>query len=161
MKYFKTTLILFSLVFNYSYSFGQSFSLTDLIKMSKMNVDDFDTYVTAKGYAFHEEIDETNRQGVGYAYNLDSYTLKATKFIELYQRHYNNRYFIYYQTLDKKEYLNIKNQIKALGFTLKDTSVFKSDNGKVSNNFVYRKGKAEIDIYARYNSFEINYGVDF
>lgn len=125
-----------------------------------MDVDNFDTYVTAKGYSFYKEIDETYRQGVGYAYNLDSYSLKATKFISLFQRNHDYRFYLYYQTLDKKEYLNIKNQVKALGFTLKDNSVYKSENGSVSNHFVYRKGKAEVDIFADYNSFEINYVVD-
>jgi competence protein ComGF len=42
---------LFVLVFT-TISIGQSFTLPELIKMSKMNVDDFDTYVTAKGFVF-------------------------------------------------------------------------------------------------------------
>jgi hypothetical protein len=52
MKYFKTILIIFSLFFICFYSFGQSFSLPELIKMSKMNVDDLDTYVSSKGFIF-------------------------------------------------------------------------------------------------------------
>ena len=58
MKYFKTTLILFSLIFNYSYSFGQSFSLPDLIKMAKMDKDSFDTYVSSKKFVFLREINQ-------------------------------------------------------------------------------------------------------
>jgi hypothetical protein len=142
-------------------SFGQSFSMSELIRMSTMDVDNFDTYVTSKGYVFHKSIDEPTRTGVGYAFNLDYDNSTASNFIKLYQRYYKYRYCISYQTIDKKEYINVKNQLKVLGFKLKDTSVFKSDDGMVSNNFVYRKGKAEIDIYSSFDSYEINYTVDY
>lgn len=142
-------------------SFGQSFSMSELIRMSTMNVDNFDTYVTSKGYVFHKSIDEPRRTYVGYAFNLDYDNSTASNFIKLYQKYYEYRYSISYQTIDKKEYTNIKNQLKALGFKLKDTSVFKSKDGTVSNNFVYRKGKAEIEIYSSYDSYEINYTVDY
>ena len=161
MKYFKTTLIIFSLFFNCSYSIGQSFSLPELIRMSKMSVDDFDTYVTSRGFVFKDADKEDHKDGVNYALNLNISNSKASKFIALYQRFFNYRYKISLQTLDKVEYINIKNQIKTLGFKLYDSGIFTSDAGEVSNRFNYSKGKSEISIYASATSFEINYGVKF
>jgi len=160
MKYFKTTLILFSILFNCSYSFGQSFSLPELIKMSKMSVDDFDTYVTSKGFVFEGVEKDDHLEGVSYALNPTSDS-RSSKFITLYQRFYDYRYKISLQTIDKKEYINIKNQIKTLGFKLQDSGIFTSDEGRVSNRFDYGKGKSKVSIYADATSFEVNYKVEF
>jgi uncharacterized membrane protein len=135
--------------------------MSELIKMSKMNVDDFDTYVTSKGFSFYKQTDETNIQSVEYALNLESSTLRAEKFITLFQRYFESRFNLNYQTLDKKEYLNIKNQLKALGFIFKDQFVFKKVDGSEKNVFEYRKGKAKILIFAGDKSFEINYEVNY
>jgi hypothetical protein len=125
-----------------------------------MNVDDFDTYVTSKGFIFEEVDNKESYEGVSYALNLNEYDSKATKFIELYQRYYDYKYAIYYQTLDKNEYLNIKNQIKSLGFILEDSGPSEY-NGKTSYKFFYKKGKTKIHIYSRATSFEINCLIDY
>lgn len=143
-------------------SLGQTFTLPELIKMSKMDVDNFDTYVTAKGFVFSNEDVGDNHQGVEYAFNLDrTDRTKALKFLTLYQRYYFFKYAISYQTINKKEYLAIKNQIKALGFKLEESNFHKRDEDTTSNHFVYKKGKARISIFASSKDFEINYQVDY
>ena len=162
MKYFKTTLIIFSLFFNCSYLIGQSFSLPELIKMSKMSVDDFDTYVTSKSFVFEGVTKDDHFESVDYALNLNISNSRASKFITLYQRFSRHRYYISYQTSDKKEYVNIKNQIKTMGFKLQDSGIFtNAETSKVSNRFDYGKGKSVVSIYANATLFEINYGVEF
>lgn len=157
--------LLFVIIF-ISTSIGQTFTLPELIKMSKMDVDDFDTYVTSKGYVFHDEVDNDEMQSVGYALdvNENDYS-KANKFITLYQRYsvynFKYRYYVNYQTLDKKEYVKIKNQIKALGYILKDSLVLTDHDGTVSQHFEYKKGKSNISIFANYKSYEIAYSVNF
>jgi len=143
-------------------SLGQTFTLSELIKMSKMDVDNFDTYVTAKGFVFSKEDIDDNYQGVEYAFELNrTDRTKALKFLTLYQRFYFYKYAIAYQTIYKKEYLAIKNQIKALGFKLEESNFHTNDEGITSNHFVYKKGKARISIYASSTDFEINYQVDY
>lgn len=142
-------------------SLGQSFTLPELIKMSKMNVDDFDTYVTSKGFVFEGADNEDQTEGVSYALNLNISNSKASKFIGLYERHYDDKYYIHFQTIDKNEYINIKNQIKTLGFKLKNSRIFTTDEGKVVNRFLYIKGKSEITIYVDGKSFEVNYKVKY
>ena len=103
MKYFKTTLILFSLLFNYSYSFGQSFSLSELIKMSKMDSDGFDTFVASKGYSFQRETIHTDISGLTYSYKPSINDERAEKFITLFSKYLDKKYRIDYQTLDIAE----------------------------------------------------------
>jgi hypothetical protein len=141
-------------------SFGQSFSISELIKMAKMDVDTFDSYVTSKGFAFHLEENDNDVQGLEYAFEISKKDLlRAEKFITLYQRYFNYRYAIHYQTLSKKEYVNIKNQIKVLGFKLKDSGIYEDDDGTASTHFEYIKGNATISIFADYKTYEINYMV--
>jgi hypothetical protein len=127
-----------------------------------MDVDNFDTYVTAKGFVFLEEKNDENRKGVTYALDLsDIDNSKAIKFLTVYQRYFFRKYSISYQTIYKKEYLAIKNQIKALGFKLEESEVVTDDDGDASNHFVYKKGKARISLFAGSKFFEINYQVDY
>ncbi len=127
------------IIFFTTISNGQSFSLPELIKMSKLSLDDFDTYVTSKGFVFEGADKEDNFERVNYALNLNFSNSKALKFITLYKRFIGARYFISYQTLDKIEYLKIKNQLKALGFILQDSRIFTNKEephkGEVSNVF--------------------------
>jgi len=126
-----------------------------------MSVDDFDTYVTSKGFVFEGVSKDDHFESVDYALNLNISNSTATKFMTLYQRYYDYRYYISYQTSDKKEYINIKNQIKTLGFKLQDSDIITSKTGKVSNGFEYGKGKSEFSLYANATIFEINFGVKF
>jgi hypothetical protein len=68
-------------------------------------VDDFDTYVTSKGFVFEGADNEDQTEGVSYALNLNISNSKASKFIGLYERHYDDKYYIHFQTLDKNEVL--------------------------------------------------------
>ncbi len=123
-----------------------------------MDNDSFDTYVTSKGFVFMEEVKDKNREGVSYALNLSKIdNSRALKFITLYQRFLGFKYSISYQTSDRNEYVNIKNQIKSLGFKLYKSEIFNSDDGESSNNFMYVKGKETISLFAGSTSFEINY----
>jgi hypothetical protein len=139
-------------------SIGQSFTLQELIKMSKMDVDNFDTYVTAKGYVFFNNIDETEDKGVRYVFDLNDEKSEAQKLITLYNKYGDKtEYAINYVTGDNKEYVAIKNQIKLLGFKLYQNKVSKDENGSVYNTFFYGKGHQAIYISAYLKRFEIQY----
>lgn len=145
-------------------TFGQNFSMPELIKMSKMDTDTFDTYVTSRGFVFFEEENKKNVEGVSYALNISRIDKsKASKFITLYQIYYDSRYSISYQTSNRQEYLNIKSQIKNLGFRLENSKVFNGEikNGSSANHFEYKKGKATIDLYAGSTNFEIDFELNF
>jgi hypothetical protein len=166
MKYFKTTLILFSLIFNCSYSFGQSFSLSELIKMSKMDVEGFDTYVTSKGFVFLHDNNDENVTGVTYGLNPSrSANGTADKYITLYSKYFEEfKNCIVYQSTqfqNKTEYSKIKSQIKLLGFIFIESKVVPDLNGANDgisfNKFVYRKGKSEVALYGTSSGFELGF----
>jgi hypothetical protein len=169
MKYFKTTLILFSILFNWSYSFGQSFSLPELINMSKMDVDSFDTYVTSKQFVFLRDKNDDNVTGVTYALNpSNSGDGRANKYITLYSKYFEYKYEITYQSTistSKIEYSKLKSQIKSLGFNLIKSEVvpdrYGVNDGIGFNKFEYRKGKSEISLFNTTTGFEINYLVNY
>ncbi len=147
-------------IFISSTSCGQTFSLPDLIKLSKMNVDDFDTYVTSKGFVFERADECDNHDRVSYVLNLDISNSWASKSIEFYKRYINGRYHIRYYTRDKKEYLNIKNQLKTLGFKLQDSRI-STNKGEVSGLFYFGKGKSEIELIDHTKFFQISYLVKY
>ena len=139
MKFLNIIVFFVSFAFN---SAGQSFSLPELIKMEKMDLEIFDTYVTSKGYVFFNKGKYKN--SVHYALNVNGD--KASKFIA------KDVNLITFQTSVKSEYLKIKNQLKSNGFKFNKSEV---ENNSVK--FIYKKGVTAIVIYAGTKSFEVTY----
>ncbi len=136
--------ILITLFFTISFLIGhsQSFSLTELINLTKMNIDNFDTYVSNKGYKFLEIKETEHQKGSTYAFNQSSYSKKADKFISLYYEYFGEtNKNVTFQTAKTAEYLKIKNQIKPLGFKFKETKTFEG-----STFLVYTKGKYKVSL---------------
>lgn len=149
-------------VFLVTTSFGQTFTMSELIKMSKMDVNNFDTYVTSKEFVFVEDINLEEAKGVTYAFNLNRNDKRyAEKFIKHYSKYFRNRYVINYQSTDKNEYLKFKSQISLLGFKFIKTDIITDKLGIKNNYFEYRKGKEEISIFTSSEDFEISYLVEF
>jgi hypothetical protein len=127
-----------------------------------MDADNFDTYVTAKGFVFSKEEINENLKGVEYALEISQIDKsKALKFLTLYQGYYNYKNAISYQSLDKKEYISWKNQIKASGFKLEKSDIYTNSKGISANSFYYKKGNVSISLFASSKGFEINYKVDY
>lgn len=126
--------------------------------MSEMNVDDFDTYVSLKGFKFVKEVKQNFRTGILYALKPNkSANLRAEKFITLYSSYQNFRFDLTYQTSNNLEYVKLKNQLRPLGYIMSNTEVFTNDDGESANLFVYKKGKKSFVIFASLNSYEISF----
>ncbi len=153
---------IYFVLFLISTSIGQTFTLSELIKMPKMDMDNFDTYVTAKGFVFVRDINLEEAKGVTYALNLNRNDKRnADKFIKWYSKYFSNRYAINYQSNDKNEYIKFKSQISILGFKFIKTDIIIDEFGLKNNYFKYRKGKEEISIFTSSEDFEISYKVDY
>ncbi len=158
MKFFYTLLFVFLLCFE---SFCQSFSLPELIMMSKMDYDNFDTKVASKDFRFYRKINNEYQNGIEYAQHLNTFNSKAARFVTLYNKFHEYRYVITYQTSDNLEYINIKKQIKSLGFLLEDIKDHQLNDGSTANFFMYRKGKELIAVSVNPESFEIAYNLEY
>ncbi len=143
--------------------FAQKFSLSELILLVDKNLDDFDTYVNAKNYKYDGIKTETWVKIFKYSYNRNIYnSSKAEYWISKKEITGNDIYndWVSWQTIDQKDYLAIKTQLKEKGFTLYKTGTFES-----SIYSYFRKGKIQVKIYSgtninesggKVNYYEIN-----
>lgn len=123
-----------------------------------MNNDDFDTYVSSKGFSFNKEENEPKVYGLSYVLGNKDRQSYNEKFITLYQKFYDYKFALHYNTFDRNEYLRIKNQIKSLGFVLSKSEAY-SDKGNSVNHFVYTKGNSEILLFVYPDGYEIDFGI--
>lgn len=142
--------------------FSQSFTLNELIKISKYSEDDFDTYVTKKGYIF----DEVSEKEYQYTSSID-YTflvngLKNCFISKIEDKTKSFNFWVTFQTSESKTYLSIKEELKVYGYKLFDKGT--SDG---SNFFKYKKGNNLVSLWSisRTNEYTnrttINYEINF
>lgn len=135
----KRILIAISLLLSIT-GFSQSFSVAELVKISKYSADDFDTYVTKKGYVFYEETDEEIASGTSYTFLLNG----AKRFyITKYNPKKRNYYWVDFQTSNSNTYLKIKEELKNSGYLQIDKGTI---NG--STYFKYRKQGKEVNLFS-------------
>ena len=113
---------------------SQSFSLNELIKLSKVSDNYFDTYVTRKGFIYNDKGDEEQSTYTEYAFHTKSNT---TRFITKIDYKLIKKTMITFRTQDANVYLNTKEELKKSGFNL------------------IRKGDYEGGIYFEYNKNNI------
>lgn len=127
--------------------FAQKFSLSELILLVDKNLDDFDSFVNAKNYKYNRTETETKGKSYSYSYNRSKYnSTKAKYWISKYEIADKNdpiKDWISWQTLNQKDYLAIKKQLKEKGFTLYEATTFKD-----YMNTTYRKGEIEVSIFS-------------
>ncbi len=128
-----------------SISFGQKLTLNELIKLSKCNDDDFDTYVTTKGYKFWKTEVENSYSSpatiINYAYNQNGSDQRASYFV-MKLNFENGVCQASFQTSYKVDYLSIKNQLKSGGYIFDKSS--NDENG--ANYLTYHKGKIRVGL---------------
>lgn len=136
MKKIIISIILFSIA---SLTFGQNFTLSELIKINNYKLDDFDTYVTQKGYKFDKSENIDFYENTSYAF----YT-KGVKdcFITKFYYKTSNVEMVSFQTKNTTTYLKIKSDLKILGFKIISTESIDGD----TLMFIYEKGKIEVSL---------------
>lgn len=139
MKFLRIIITFFFLL-SVKLSIGQNFTLIELIKLTKISNDEFDTYVIKKGYVFDENIhSEKIWNGISYTFKING---KNNSYISKYLFK-DQSLMISFQTPNSKPYLSIKNEIKTLGYEL-------MESGPLDNayHYKYRKGSFEVVLYS-------------
>ncbi len=133
----KVLLILVCHLFSYAV-FSQSFSISELVKISNYNDDDFDTYVTKKGYIFFDESDEEIAGRTTYTFLVNGY---KKYYITKYKPKKQNYYWVNFQTPSSATYLRLKEELKNNGYKI-------SDKGSINGSpyFKYTKGGKEVTL---------------
>ncbi len=107
----KLALIASILIHTYNCS-AQKFTLTELLKITSMNSEQFDTYVTSRGY-YYSKVNETGAK----IYKLYERKISgeySLEFLASSSDEYNS--FISFTTHFQKDYLEIKKKLKVAGF---------------------------------------------
>ncbi|MBK7959335.1 MAG: hypothetical protein IPK03_15320 [Bacteroidetes bacterium] len=125
-------LILFSI-------FSQNISLKDMTLLINMDNDDFDNYVLNKGFTFYSNRNSVEYLGAQYCYNQSKNSLSPSceKIISYLNGKDGYQNSVSYGTPFVKEYLQIKIQLKTLGFSYKETN----QKDKETIDIIYTKGK--------------------
>ena len=135
----KKAILLLILIGCLTTTFGQKFSLDELIKLNTMNLDNFDTYVTTKGYKYFENFNDEFAEGNSYSFDQNQSNDHAANFISKYTYKLIDNKMVSFQTLKTVDYLSIKNKLKVFGFVYIGTET--NDKGAIFLN--YKKGKME------------------
>lgn len=128
-----------------SITYGQTFTVTELITINYKNYDDFDTYVTKKGYEYSITDNDALSENRSYSFKRGGFDNKAEywiKYFKYYDGKTDSKTNVSWQTSKRTDYINIKNQIKSLGFKFIET---KKDETTIC--IIYRKGKIEVQLY--------------
>lgn len=145
MKY----ILIIILICSSHFALGQ-LTVSDMIKVYNMDLDQFETYAIMKGYEFHS-IDKTD-DFFGHVY------LKGkgqnTKYIELYTKWFSYGKKSGYQTSNSTELINFKNDLKNKGFILIDTYDFKGRAVKT-----YKLKNWQLSIFTSNESDESRYEI--
>jgi hypothetical protein len=129
---------LFILLFYSLNGFSQSFTLNELIKLTKSNDNNFDTYVLQRGFQFE---DVENHDGfISKSYSLSINGAKRY-YITKHIPKDNSFKWVSYQTPNSRDYLKMKEDLKRNGFL--NT---KSDTYNSSNLFEFVKDNCKITI---------------
>jgi hypothetical protein len=92
---------------------SQDFSLSELLKINNYSIDDFDTYVTQKGYKYFENNDEDFGNSTSYTFYVDNI---KTAYISKFHYKKTSKEMVSFQTGNSSTYISIKTDLKNLGF---------------------------------------------
>jgi len=105
------TSIIILLTFGSAHS--QSLTLTDLIKLNVLNEDEFDTFITTKGFTYDGLENREHANIKSYAYYVNS--VKTSYLSKVTYKTVKSQ-MVSFQTPSTSIYLNIKTELKKIGF---------------------------------------------
>ena len=125
-------------------AFGQ-ISMSDLIKVSKMDLENFEIYGLEKGYRFGKI---SNEEDVNwYGLQMKKTNGQRTEFLTNYQKMgFKGERGASYQGPMQERLATLYKEIKSLGFELSEMNEFESD-GKIYLAKDYKKNNELINIY--------------
>lgn len=138
---YKTTILLISFFFFSINLYCQKITLNELISLTKMNFDEFDTYVTNKNYIYYKADSDNRFKSISYAFDESYLTNKARFYIAKYE-YFNDSKAVSYQFDLSQYYTSIKKELINSGFKF-----ISEKNVKGEQNFKYQKGNIKVHIW--------------
>jgi len=124
-------------------------TVSEMIRVYKMDMDQFETFAISKGYEFYRfERNEEKYNGICYIKGVGN----ETKYITHHDKYFSYGSHVNYQTGNTNEILNLKKQIKSLGYKLFNSSFIKNN----IKEEIYRNTTFELVIYTHPPNDEYN-----
>ena len=126
-------------------SYGQ-ISISDLIKVGKMDLESFEIYALEKGFRFNkiENDEEDNLYGLG----MKKPDGQRTEYLTNYQKYYGDAArAVNYQGPIQEKLVSIYKELKSLGFEMYDMSEYENDGKTYFLKEYIKNGGEEITIY--------------
>ena len=138
----KVILILIFTLFS-CISFAQKLTLGELIKLNNYDIDQFDSYVTQKGFSYFKRDKTKLSTYISYAFEQNGNDQKSFAFITKFSYDPNplNKKMISYQLSNSKIYYSIKRELAELGF--KFIKIIPNEKGTF---FEYKRGGLELSL---------------
>ena len=134
---------------------GQSISVSNILKVAKMDRESFEIYAMDKGFVFHKVEEDEHIKGLtmfkgGY----------GGEYVSNYSKFFGDKHSTNYQTYNTKRLSSIYKELKTLGFKLVDSKGLENDSYGYQYVKNYERGtKEELDIYIKSDWVEIGYQV--
>jgi hypothetical protein len=134
---------------------GQSISVSNILKVAKMDRESFEIYAMDKGFVFHKVEEDENIKGLimfkgGY----------GGEYLSNYSKFFGNKHSTNYQTYNTKRLSSIYKELKTLGFKLVDSKGLENNSDGFQYEKNYQRGTKEgINIYIKSDWVEIAYSV--
>ena len=142
--------LLFLCIFFAGISHSQ-ISVSQLIRIDKMDMESFEIYAIEQGYTFNKVIDSELEEGLLFL-KYDKYT-GITRYLSKFSKWYSAKSHSSYNAHDNNSELSsIYRSLKELGFKLSETEYNKHGADLIKT---YVKGEAEIRVFVTKENFQI------
>lgn len=135
---------------------GQSISVSNILKVAKMDRESFEIYAMDKGFVFYEFEENVNIKGLrmfrgGYG---------SEEYLSNYSKYFGYKHATNYQMRNTKRLSSIYKELKTLGFKLVDSKGLENDSYGMQYEKNYERGtKEELNIYIKSDWVEIAYSM--
>lgn len=146
------------LIFPFSFCFGQTLNVNEIISLKKQDLASVEEYLTAKGWKYISGEETTNEKfgSADFAYGQN---INTAAFSYMYSNN-TERKRVSYIIFNSEKYKTIVNQIKALGCKLTKSEVLKGSLVKVYQGktltFEIAVSKVEDADYTSYSFFVLD-----
>ena len=135
---------------------GQSISVSNILKVAKMDRESFEIYAMDKGFVFNEFEEDENFKGL----SMFKGEYGSEEYLTNYSKYFWYKQSVNYQTANTKRLSSIYKELKTLGFKLVDSNGVENDSYGFQYVKNYERGTKEVlNINIKSDWVEIGYKV--
>ena len=135
---------------------GQSISVSNILKVAKMDRESFEIYAMDKGFVFNEFEEDEDFKGL----RMFKGEYGSEEYLTNYSKYFWYKHSANYQTANTKRLSSIYKELKTLGFKLVDSKGLENDSYGFQYVKNYERGTKEVlNINIKSDWVEIGYKV--